>query len=132
MAAAVISRHAGLLDLAATARLAPASAEALQPVLESGRHDGQLGFTTAYFHTAAELTSEVIDAGFTDVRLYGVEGPAWPALKGIEIHTGQSLTGSALLASALTAARIAESDPALMASNSHILAIGRAPGDAGS
>jgi hypothetical protein len=51
---------------------------------------------------------------------------------GIETHTGQSLTGSPLLASALTAARIAESDPALMASSSHILAIGRTPADSGS
>jgi ubiquinone/menaquinone biosynthesis C-methylase UbiE len=132
MAVAAISRHAGLLDLAATARLAPASADALLPVLASGRHDGQLGFTTAYFHTAEELRSEVIDAGFTDVCLYGVEGPAWPTLMGIEAHTGQSLTGSPLLTSALTAARIAESDPALMASSSHILAIGRTPADSGS
>ncbi|MCW2916666.1 MAG: Methyltransferase [Actinomycetia bacterium] len=132
MAAAAISRHAGLLEFAATARLEAASADSLLPVLASGRHDGQFGFTTAYFHTADELRSEVIDAGFTDVQLYGVEGPAWPTLKGIETHTGQSLAGSPLLESALTAARIAESDPALMASSSHILAIGRTPADSGS
>jgi hypothetical protein len=129
MAAAAISRHAGLLDFAATARLTPAVAEDARPVLASGRHDGRLGFTTSYFHTAEELGSEVVDAGFADVALYGVEGPAWAALKGIEAHTGRSLTGSALLASALTAARVTESDPALLAANSHILAIGHAPGD---
>ena len=99
-------------------------------MLASGRHDGQSGFTSAYFHTADELRSEVLDAGFTDVQLYGVEGPAWSTLKGIETHTGESLTDSPLLESVLTAARIAESDPALMASSSHILAIGLA--DSGS
>lgn len=129
VAVAAISRHAGLLDLAATARLTPDSVEALLPVLASGRHDGQLGFTTAYFHTVEELRFEMIEAGFTDVRLYGIEGPAWSALKGIETHTGRSLIGSALLASALAAARIAESDLALMASSSHILATGRTRAD---
>lgn len=128
LAAAVISRQSGLLDLAATARLDPAAADLLAPVLASGRYEGQVGFTTAYFHTAGELRSEVADAGFADACLYGVEGPAWPALKGVEAHTGRPLAGSPLLESALVAARVAESDPALLAANSHILAIGRAPG----
>jgi ubiquinone/menaquinone biosynthesis C-methylase UbiE len=128
MAAAVISRQAGLLDLAATARLRPATADLIAPVLASGRHDGQAGFTTAYFHTADELSSEATEAGLTDVRLYGVEGPTWPVLKGVEAHTGRSLEDSPLLESALVAARVAESDPALLPANSHILAVGRAPG----
>jgi len=128
MAAAVISRQSGLLDLAATARLDPATADLLAPVLASGWHDGQVGFTTAYFHTPDELRSEVTDAGFTDVRLYGVEGPAWPVLKGVEAHTGRPLADSPLMESALIAARVAESDPALLPANAHILAIGRAPG----
>jgi hypothetical protein len=123
MVAAAITRHAALLDLAATGRLGPASADTLRPVLAGGRHDDRLGFTTAYFHTVEELRSEVADAGFTDVRLYGVEGPTWATLKGIETHTGESLVGSPLLESALVAARIAESDRALLAANSHILAI---------
>ena len=55
-------------------------------------------------------------------------GPSWPVLKGIEAHTGRPLADSPLLESALIAARIAESDPALLVANAHILAIGRAPG----
>ncbi|MQA94549.1 MAG: hypothetical protein GEV11_07805 [Streptosporangiales bacterium] len=125
VAAAAISRHAGLLDLAATNRLGLEST--MRAVLSTGRHDRALGFTTAYFHTAEELGSELAEAGFADVRLYGVEGPTWPVLKGLEAHTGESLTGSALLDSALTAARLTETDPAMIASSSHILAIGHTP-----
>lgn len=128
MAAAVISRHSGLLDLAATNRLG--SDTVMRAVLDSGHHDPALGFTTAYFHTAEELTSEMTEAGFTDIRLYGVEGPLWPVLKGIETHTGDSLTDSPLFDSAVTAARLTETDPAIIAASAHILAIGhRGPGE---
>lgn len=125
MAAAVISRHAPLLDFGARALLDADTASTLQPVLASGRHAVQLGFTTAYFHTADEIRSEVLDAGFPEVQLYGIEGPLWPALKAVEQHTGESLADSPLLASALTAAQTAESDPALIAASAHLLAIAR-------
>ncbi|MDN3351488.1 class I SAM-dependent methyltransferase [Actinomadura sp. DC4] len=123
LAVAAISRHAALLDLAAIGRLDRDAADILSLVLATGRHDDRLGFTTAYFHTVGELRSEVTEAGFAGVRIYGVEGPAWPALKGIEVRTGESLTGSPLAESALLAARIAESDPALLAASSHLLAV---------
>jgi hypothetical protein len=77
-----------------------------------------------YFHTAEELISEMTEAGFTNVRLYGIEGPLWPVLKGVETHTGDSLTGSPLLSSASTAARLTETDPAIIAASAHIMAIG--------
>ena len=127
LAAAAISRHSALLDLAATTRLDPGSADLLGPVLASGHHDGALGFTTAYFHTADQLREELTGAGFTDVRLYGVEGPVWHVLKGIEVHTGAP-AAAPLIESALIAARLAESDPALLAAASHFLAVGHAPG----
>jgi ubiquinone/menaquinone biosynthesis C-methylase UbiE len=122
LAVAAIGRHAPLLDLASTGHLVPDVAETLRPILATGRHDDRLGFTTAYFHTPGELRSEVAAAGFTDVRVYGIEGPAWPVLKGIETRPGPP-AGPALLESALLAARIAESDPALLAASSHILAV---------
>jgi len=34
-------------------------------------------FTTAYFHRPEELAAEVGDAGFDDVQVLSVEGPAW-------------------------------------------------------
>ncbi|GAA4631817.1 hypothetical protein GCM10023196_062720 [Actinoallomurus vinaceus] len=127
MAAAAISRHAALIDMAASARLTQASVPVVRQSLDTGYHSGELGFTTAYFHTADGLRAEVAEAGFTDVGLFGVEGPAWAALRGITVNTGAPLTGSANVASAVTAARIAESDPALLAASSHLIAFGRAP-----
>jgi ubiquinone/menaquinone biosynthesis C-methylase UbiE len=34
-------------------------------------------FTTAYFHRPEELASEVGDAGFADIQILAIEGPAW-------------------------------------------------------
>jgi hypothetical protein len=127
MAAAVISRNSALLDLAVTDRLG--SDTVMRAILDNGHHDPALGFTTAYFHTAEELTSEVTEAGFTDVRLYGVEGPLWHVLTGIEAYTGESLTDSRLFGSAATAARLTETDPAIVAASAHILAIGYRGGE---
>lgn len=124
IAAAAISRHAPLLDLAAINGLGPDSV--MRAVLDTGHHDSTLGFTTAYLHTAEEFGSELADAGFTDIRLYGIEGPLWHVLKGIEAHTGESLIGSGLFDSAVTAARLTETDPAIIASSAHMLAIGHA------
>ena len=49
----------------------------LAPVLSTGVHDPTLGFTDAFFHTAPQLQQEVAEAGFADVRVVGIEGPAW-------------------------------------------------------
>lgn len=64
-------------------------------------------------------------AGLTETRVYGVEGPTWALLKATERHTGESLVGSRLFASALAAARMAEPYPDLLAASSHLLAVGR-------
>jgi hypothetical protein len=40
-------------------------------------HDSTLGFTDAFFHTAAQLRQEVAEVGFADVWVLGIEGPAW-------------------------------------------------------
>ncbi len=40
----------------------------------------RLGFTTAYLHRPEELSGELVAAGLRDVEVYGVEGPAGPAL----------------------------------------------------
>ncbi|MBO2455342.1 class I SAM-dependent methyltransferase [Actinomadura barringtoniae] len=124
VAAAAISRHAAVLDLAAVDRLAPESR--MRETLATGRHDRAIGFTTAYFHTAEELASELAEAGFEDVRLNGIEGPTWTVLKGVEAHTGESLAASGLLDSAIRAARLTDGDPALVAASSHLLAVGHA------
>lgn len=34
-------------------------------------------FTTAYFHRPHEFRAEIYDARFQDVKVLGIEGPAW-------------------------------------------------------
>ena len=49
--------------------------------LASGQHRNPMNhpayFTTAYFHRPEDLAAEVHDAGFGDIQILAVEGPAW-------------------------------------------------------
>jgi len=51
--------------------------------LASGQHRNPMNhpayFTTAYFHRPEDLAAEVHEAGFGDVQILAVEGPAWSA-----------------------------------------------------
>ena len=57
--------------------------------------------------------------------MFGIEGPAWGALKAAEQHTHERLAESDLFAAALEAARLAEPYPELLAASSHMLAVAR-------
>ncbi|WP_062206488.1 hypothetical protein [Streptomyces sp. NBRC 109706] len=61
----------------------------------------------------------------------GVEGPTWAMLKATEQDTGASVADTPLFEAALTAARMAEPYPELLAASSHLLAIGRKPSPPG-
>lgn len=127
LAAAAISRYASLFEHTATTWLDRERVhDAVKDILSTGRHDpGRKGFTAAYFHTAEGLASEVHQAGFEGVTVYGVEGPAWSLLKAAEQHTGDDLTDTPMFRAALAAARMAEPHPDLLAAGSHMLAVGR-------
>ncbi|GGT62703.1 hypothetical protein GCM10010207_72790 [Streptomyces atratus] len=126
VAAAGINRYASLFEHTAFAHLdRPALQDGIGRILATGSHDGKEGFTEAHFHTDPELEAEMREAGFTDTRVYGVEGPVRALLKATEQHTGESLTGSWMFASAPAAARMAEPYPDLLAASSHLLAVGR-------
>ena len=75
--AAAIGRFMAVLDWAQRGGLTADVAAKLVPVLSTGVHDPTLGFTDAFFHTAAQLQQEVADAGFANVGVLGIEGPAW-------------------------------------------------------
>ncbi|MFJ1846454.1 class I SAM-dependent methyltransferase [Streptomyces sp. NPDC088146] len=126
VAAAGINRYASLFEHTAFAHLDRTSLQQnIAKILATGSHDGKKGFTEAHFHTGPELEAEMREAGLTDTRVYGVEGPAWALLKAAEQYTGESLTGSRMFASAPTAARMAEPYPDLLSASSHLLAVGR-------
>ncbi|MFC5029971.1 class I SAM-dependent methyltransferase [Streptomyces sp. DSM 41987] len=128
VAAAGINRYASIFENAATASLHTEKMEAsVAKILSSAVHDGQGRFTVAYFHRAEELADELCEAGLVDVAVFGIEGPVWSQLKAVEQHPGTSEPSESLFQSALTAARLAEPYPELLAASSHLLAVGRSP-----
>ncbi|MEU4164549.1 class I SAM-dependent methyltransferase [Actinoplanes sp. NPDC026670] len=126
VAAAAINRYASLFEHVAFAHLYKDHLQAsISEILRTSMHDGKKGFTLAYFHRAAELADEMRDTGFLSVTVLGIEGPAWSLLKAVE--QAGDVPSDELFASALTAARMAEPYPELLAASSHLLAIGQAP-----
>ncbi|WP_411144847.1 class I SAM-dependent methyltransferase [Streptomyces sp. x-80] len=128
VAAAGINRYASLFEHTAFAHLHTERMQgAVGRILSSSVHDGKRGFTAAYFHRGEELRDELRDAGFDGAEVFGIEGPTWGMLKAVEQHTGASVAGTDLFASALAAARMAEPYPELLSASSHLLAVGRRP-----
>lgn len=128
VAAAGISRYASLFEHTAFAHLYKDRVrESIGGILATRVHDGKNAFTAAYFHSGEELRGELTATGFEGAEVFGIEGPAWGMLKATEQFTGESVIGTPLFDSALTAARMAEPYPELLAASSHLLALGRRP-----
>lgn len=119
VAAAAIGRYMALLAYCASGSLTPDRLPLLLPTLQSGRHDPALDFTDAYFHRPAELAEELQLAGFAEIRILGIEGPAWIA---VDAAGGEE---ERYLESALLCARALEEDAAMLAMKAHL--IGRTP-----
>jgi len=120
--AAAISRHMAVLDWAAAGGLTDEIVARLRPMLATGEHDTTLGFAPAHFHRADEFAEEVTAAGYADVRVLGIEGPAWPAVDAADDDRRPDI-----MASALRCARLLEDDPAVVAASGHLMAVGIRP-----
>ncbi len=120
LVAAGISRYLSLLETATAGTLTPDREERIRAVITTGAYDGHAGFVPTHWHTATELHGEVLDAGFTGTAVFGVEGPAWPALDVAGLDRFDDLAEPAL-----RAARIAERDPHLIDTSAHLLAFAR-------
>lgn len=118
VAAAAISRHLGVLEAGTQGRLDASTEASLRRTLRDGTYDGALGFVPAHFHTADELAGELHEAEFHGVTVHGVEGPAWPALDALSADLVEPL-----LDSALRCARLVGTDPAVIATSAHLLAL---------
>jgi hypothetical protein len=59
-----------------------------------------------------------------EVEVFGIEGPAWSLLKAVEQHPGPD-PSEALFQSVLAVLRLAEAYGELLASSSHLLAVGK-------
>ncbi|WP_410566622.1 class I SAM-dependent methyltransferase [Amycolatopsis sp. cmx-4-61] len=123
LAAAGISRYLSLLETGAGGTLTASRVAPVREVISTGAYDGHAGFVATHWHTAGELREEVGAAGFSQVEVFGVEGPAWPALDA----AGLGRFGD-LVDSALRAARIVERDPRVVETSAHLLAVARRAG----
>lgn len=125
VAAAAISRHCVLVAHARNGTLTEDLLPRLLTCMATGYHDPSIGFTTAHMHYPEELTAEVRLAGFTEVSIHAVEGPAFPALPRREEWSGDD--ADPVLRGALLCAREIGDDPRLLAVSPHLLAFGRKP-----
>jgi SAM-dependent methyltransferase len=130
LAAAGVSRFAGLLDALRTRRLDDDQAARLAAgPLRDGRLLQSTVFTTAYLHAPGELAAELVDAGLCDVEELAVEGPGW-LLFDAPLPEGSPGTPNdpELVAQAARAAELVERDRSLLGASAHLLALGRKPG----
>ncbi|MFJ6783871.1 class I SAM-dependent methyltransferase [Streptomyces yangpuensis] len=126
VAAAGISRYSLMQDYTVSAGLTPELlAGEVTEVVRTGSYDGSRGFTVVHFHTAAELSQEVAEAGLRGVRVHGVEGPGWAYVVAAGRCSGQEVAG-ALVADAIATARLADEQGVFTDASAHILAVGRA------
>jgi hypothetical protein len=79
-------------------------------------------FTTTHFHWPDEACAEVLEAGFTDVAAFAIEGLA-PWITDVPAWLADPARRERLLA----AIRRVEAVPALLAASPHLLMVGRAP-----
>ena len=124
VAAAAISRFASALDGLYGGYL---SDPIFWPIVQQDLADGQHRsppvelptFTTAYFHRPEELSAEVQEAGFVLEGVFGIEGPGWLLADRWEDATARE--------NILRVARLLESEPAVIGTSAHLLAVARAP-----
>ena len=125
--AAAISRYASFIDALVHNRFAdPAFREILaQDVAEGDHHnpDALPGwFTTSFFHTVDELTSEVAASGLILRSLLAIEGPG-AALADDEPLASDQEAWKALL----ELIERVEAEPSLLGASSHIMAVAHRP-----
>jgi SAM-dependent methyltransferase len=121
IAAAFISRHSPLLDLASKLRINDdAVADLLRPLSRNGVNDPETGFTVAYFHTVEEIRQDFEAATLAAPTIRGIEGPLFPLL-----CSGLVEERADYFEAALRTARLAEDHPDLLPATAHLLAVTR-------
>ncbi|MFF5296177.1 class I SAM-dependent methyltransferase [Paractinoplanes globisporus] len=121
LAAAGISRYLSLLEAGSDGQLTNELEPAIRQLIATGDYDGHVGFMRTHFHTADELRAEVSATGLDNVAVYGIEGPAWPALDAAGLDAFDDLVDGAL-----RCARLVEQDPLLINASAHLLAMAHA------
>ncbi len=120
VAASAVTRIAVALDCLRKGRFEAPDAQAMAARIVANGHD-DTGFSAGifYFHTVEELREELLAAGFNDVSVRGIEGPAWPLID------PNCRADDPLIAQVAAIAEMADTDDGLTGARSHILALGR-------
>jgi ubiquinone/menaquinone biosynthesis C-methylase UbiE len=121
--AAAISRFASLIDGLSSGFFRDVEFRRIVAAdLASGQHRNPMNhpayFTTAYFHRPEDLAAEVHDAGFGDVRILAVEGPAWSAALFLE-----AWDDPAQRQSLMEFLMMIEREPSVQGASAHIMAV---------
>jgi ubiquinone/menaquinone biosynthesis C-methylase UbiE len=123
--AAAISRFASLMDGLCAGYFADQQFRAVvKRDIASGQHrnptDAADYFTTAYFHRPEELRAEIHEAAFLDIKVLGIEGPAWGggAFRAALADAAQRETLLELLSEI-------EEEPSIIGASAHLIAVAR-------
>ena len=120
---AAISRFASLIDGLSSGFFHDARfREIVAADLDSGQHrnstNNPLYFTTAYFHRPEELAAEVKEAGFSEIRVLAVEGPAWSASQ-----FGEAWSDPVQREKLMEFLSVIEREPSLQGASAHLIAV---------
>jgi SAM-dependent methyltransferase len=122
--AAGISRYAATLDgLTRNLVLDPHVARMRDQALVDGQYrndtDDPTYFVTAYLHRPEDFAGELTEAGYRDVRVFGVEGPGW-LMPDFEARWNDPVRRNELF----RVARLLEEEPSMTGASAHLLAVG--------
>jgi SAM-dependent methyltransferase len=120
-----ISRFASALDGLRSGFLAdPRFVAIVEQDLKDGQHRNRTEkpeyFMDTFFHHPDELRSEVAEAGFDLIGVYGVEGPCW-LLRDFDDWWNDAERRNRLL----RIARTVETETSLLGVSAHLIAVGR-------
>jgi ubiquinone/menaquinone biosynthesis C-methylase UbiE len=123
--AAAISRYASFTDGLSRGFFSDALFRGIvEKDLSSGQHRNPTNspdyFTTAYFHRPDELRSEICEAGFQEVKLLSIEGPAWGAA-----HFFTAWADPVQRRALLEMLSAIEEEPSIVGASAHFVALTR-------
>lgn len=118
---AAINRSAVLVDAIRKGSIVdPGVRAVLERIAVVGHDDTGTGSGAMYFHRSEDFLAEVVGAGFIDVRLRGVEGPAWTLIP------PDCSPHHPLVEQTRFVAELTDEIDSAVASSSHVLAFGTA------
>ena len=127
--AAAVCRFASLIDGLSSGFFQDAEFRKIAAVdIASGQHRNPTNhpeyFTTAYFHRPEDLAAEVRNAGFGNVQILGIEGPAWSAAL---FH--EAWEDPVQRQSLMEFLSSIEREPSLWGASAHLMAVAHGPND---